>query len=383
MRILVVGRDFPTKENHMMGSFEYDQAKMLVRNGHKVYYLFVDLRSLRHWRKFGFVKQEVDGVSVVAMNIPIGRALPADVRDRLYAPLRKYQMKMFCRYFGTPDVVYVHYPALYPYEIFAPVQALGARVVGTEHWSKVQNRDLPEKNLQNLKDFVEKADAVTCVGGALKKSIAQLTGTKREIIVIPNIVSAEFGYQKRERNQTEFHFLAVGRLSQEKGYAKLIHGFCEAFSGDDTVRLHIAGGGDEYPRLLELIAHYHAEERITLHGVMDKEKLAALYHRCDVLLMPSDYETFGVPAAEAMSCGLPVIVTENTGMATYITDEIGVTVPDNRVSNISAAMKAVRENIDRYDGVFISEFANTHFSEAVVYEKIRSVLEKTAKGETI
>ena len=143
MRILVVGRDFPTKENHMMGSFEYDQAKMLVRNGHKVYYLFVDLRSLRHWRKFGFVKQEVDGVSVVAMNIPIGRALPADVRDRLYAPLRKYQMKMFCRYFGTPDVVYVHYPALYPYEIFAPVQALGARVVGAEHWSKVQNRDLP------------------------------------------------------------------------------------------------------------------------------------------------------------------------------------------------------------------------------------------------
>lgn len=381
MRILVIGRAVPSKENNMLGIFEYDQAKMLARNGHEVYYLFIDLRSLRHWRKIGLVKQNMDGIHLVTMNLPIGRALPAKLRNRLYAPLRRYQMKVFCRYFGTPDVVYVHFPSAYPYSLFTAFQNQGSKIIGIEHWSKVQNQDLPEANLQFLRNFVEKADTVICVGGVLRKSILHLTGTKREIEIIPNIVSPLFSYKAKEKSKNCFNFLAVGRLSAEKGYDKLIHAFCSTFMNDNTAHLHIAGGGDKYCRLHELIQQYQAEDRVTLHGILQKEELVGLYHQCDALVMPSDYETFGIPAAEAMACGLPVIVTQNTGMAHYITEDFGVIMDDNRIETIAAAMMTVRKSIDKYDGQMLSEFANTHFSESVVYEKINNVFEKAVKGE--
>ena len=383
MQILVVGRAIPSKENNMLGCFEYEQAQMLARYGHEVYYLSVDLRSIRHKRKIGFVKENRSGVTVDILNIPIGRTLPACIRNRLYGVFRKYQLRTFSNRYGVPDIVNVHYPSIYPYDIFIPLQNQGTKIVGTEHWSKVQNQDLSKTNLDFLKDFINKADAITCVGDSLKKSIVQLTETKREIFVIPNIVSPVFSYKNEKASKKSFRFLAVGRLSKEKGYDKLIQSFCNVFGNDDTVHLHIVGRGDEFDRLQELVANNNAESIVTLHGLMQREELADFYHQCDVLVMSSDYETFGVPAAEAMACGLPVIVPMNTGIARYVTDKSGIVIENNSIENISTAMKSMYMTYDNYSKKNISEYANEHFSESVVYKMIREEFETAVRGEIL
>lgn len=381
MRILVVGRALPSKENNMLGTFEFEQAQMLASEGHEVFYTSIDLRSIRHWRKFGASLDLIDGVNVYTLNIPIGRALPAGIRDKLYAPLRRYQLKSFPRRFSVPDIVSVHYPSLYPYDVFSYLQDLGSKITGTEHWSKVQNKELDEENNQYLREFVAKADAVTCVGSALKDAIIQITGTSREIAVIPNIVSPAFKYVEKTTAKDGFDFLAVGRLSAEKGYDKLIRAFCRTFGNGESVKLHIAGGGDEYEELQSIITQYGAHDSVIMYGIMSQEELAILYQKCDALVMPSDYETFGVPAAEAMACGLPVVVTRNTGIAGFVDDSNGIIINDNQIDHLANALKEIYECYKRYDSREIAEFAKGKFSREVVYKRIIDIYEKALNGD--
>lgn len=58
---------------------------------------------------------------------------------------------------------------------------------------------------------------------------------------------------------------------------------------------------------------------VTILGALSDEDLVAAYQRAWVFCLPSDYEGFGIPYAEAMSCGVPVVATPNPG-AKYVTD---------------------------------------------------------------
>lgn len=59
---------------------------------------------------------------------------------------------------------------------------------------------------------------------------------------------------------------------------------------------------------------------VTVLGALSDSELVAAYQRAWVFCLPSDYEGFGIPYAEAMACGLPVVATPNIG-ARYVTDE--------------------------------------------------------------
>lgn len=59
----------------------------------------------------------------------------------------------------------------------------------------------------------------------------------------------------------------------------------------------------------ELSTELGIEDRVTLTGRLPKEELVRLYNRTEVFVSPSLYEGFGLPAAEAMACGAPLVAT--------------------------------------------------------------------------
>jgi len=71
--------------------------------------------------------------------------------------------------------------------------------------------------------------------------------------------------------------------------------------------LNLVGTGDDQPRLEAVASALGVEDRVTFWGVLDDARLGAAYADCDVFVMPSKEEGFGIVFLEAMLRGKPCI----------------------------------------------------------------------------
>ncbi len=369
MKVWIIGRDYPRAENNRLGSFELEQAKTLARAGLEVTYLVADPRSVRRRRRFGCSEKNEDGVSVATVSWPAGGLVPSryitSVRRRMFMRLMRY----LARKGGLPDIIHVHYPSSFLYRILEPYQRKGVKIAATEHWSRVQDKSIGGWILENLKEYVEKADVFCCVGSALVKSIREMTGTDREMPVVPNVLYGDFKPAKEQHEG--FRFLAIGRMVSIKQYHLLVEAFLDAFKDRPDVTLTIAGNGPEMGRIAGIVKQRNAGRQVFLPGLVPHEKMAALIGSSDAFVGFSALETFCVPVVESWACGKPVIVSDTTTVVTDNPDErLGMAVDHRSPRQLKEALIKMTETYDKYDPEWICRYAGSHFSEKVYCEKM-------------
>ncbi|MGE3808368.1 MAG: glycosyltransferase, partial [Gemmataceae bacterium] len=133
----------------------------------------------------------------------------------------------------------------------------------------------------------------------------------------------------------KFKFLFVGGTIFRKGIDVLLEAFVRAFTSDDDVCLVIKDtcGQSFYQGQTaeQQVARYQslpgAAEVHYLNRELSDEEMPGLYTACDCLVQPYRGEGFGLPIAEAMACGLPVIVTGHGAALDFCTSEHGYFIP--------------------------------------------------------
>jgi glycosyltransferase involved in cell wall biosynthesis/predicted O-methyltransferase YrrM/Flp pilus assembly protein TadD len=134
-------------------------------------------------------------------------------------------------------------------------------------------------------------------------------------------------------------FLFVGGTIHRKGIDLLLQAYAASFRRNDDVCLVIKdmGVGTFYrgqtaeERIAAFRADRQAPEIEYIDGTLPEEELARLYAACDCLAQPYRGEGFGLPIAEAMACGLPVIVTGYGACLDFCGPEHGYLVPAREV----------------------------------------------------
>lgn len=92
-------------------------------------------------------------------------------------------------------------------------------------------------------------------------------------------------------------------------------------------RLVVADGGSPHRNISSaVIRSLGLENRVFFTGSRSHAELVELYSSCSVAVVPSTHEGFGFPAAEAMSCGIPVIASD-AGALPEVVGDAGLTVP--------------------------------------------------------
>jgi len=132
-----------------------------------------------------------------------------------------------------------------------------------------------------------------------------------------------------------------------------------------NVKLLIIGSGSEELKLVR-----ESEGRVYFTGEIETEEVARYIAKSDALVSFSKYETFAVPVAEAWAAGKPIIVSNSSGIASYVNKELGIVVPSDSEEDLGKAMVSIYNNIDKYNSENIKAFAKNHFSDRAVGARI-------------
>jgi len=185
--------------------------------------------------------------------------------------------------------------------------------------------------------------ATTIVVSELSSMIyLRLGWDDKRLIAIPNGVARPTSCSKKTTNGT-FRIGCIARLSRDKGVDLLI----EAVRNIPSVSLTIVGTGREEQRLRSLIespnsptAQQPNSPAISLLAHLPD--LSAFFSSIDLLVLPSRvHDPFGLVAAEAIMAGIPVIVTDACGIASYLKDKSDAYIV--QAGSLSALRTAIEE----------------------------------------
>lgn len=354
----------------MNGIFEYDQAKALSNYGHNVIFGFVDLRSLRRWRKWGFEIFKKDGIQHYGINIPLGR-VPRKMLTFFGEHGLKTLYQRIEKEFGKPDLMHAHFTGS-AYSAVKLKEDNKLSLVITEHSSGLVENKIDGKLLQKGKETYKHADKVIAVSNGLKSVLSNEFDINAKYI--PNIVDTDiFQLTNLKKNRDSFNFISVGGLINRKGMDLTIKAFNKAFADKENIKLTIIGGGPEHKNLQKLIEKLNLEGRIKLTGRIERTEIAKHFKQSDCFVLASKGETFGVVFIEAMASGLPVVATRCGGPEHFIKKEQGLLIEKDNLDQLSVAMKKMYNNSNDYDSKKISQMTVEQFSPESVAEQITDV----------
>lgn len=176
-----------------------------------------------------------------------------------------------------------------------------------------------------LRPTIRAADRVFAVSEFSKREVVELAGVDPDRVdVVPN--AAEPVFRPEGEALVGDYALAVGTLEPRKNLTRVVEATQRA--GVELRLVGASGWGDAG------VAGSH----VTWLGRIDDDQLAAAYRGARVLVFPSLYEGFGIPALEAMASGTPVVTSVGSAMA-EITGDAAVLVDPLDVAAIAAGIE--------------------------------------------
>ncbi len=206
-----------------------------------------------------------------------------------------------------------------------------------------------------LPESMKRADHLICISEHTKQEINTHLGiSEAKMSVVPLAAAKHFRVvndlpsiekQLREMEVTAPFILSVGTLEPRKNFERLLEAF--VFAERSETKLVLVGKkGWDYEGIFERIRKYHLQNTVIYLDYVSQDQLVALYNACLFFVMPSIYEGFGLPPLEAMACGAPVAVAQNTSLPEVV-GEAGVLFDPFSVDSIRERLNLLLTSPER------------------------------------
>ncbi len=302
-------------------------SKELVRQGHEVYVITYPHKDIR----------DIDGIHVIGtsgLNIP-------GVRGLMFKMNAKKALKNLVEKVDI-DIIHGHY--LFPAGAAAVEvgNEMGIKTYVTAHGSDMFELYKSQPLMRpTIRKVLHDADVVLAVSNALRheiiatgvEGIASKTRLSWNSVDIDKFSTDENNTFRKENNLEDKPIvLFVGNLIKRKNVDSILEAKKIAHS---DYYLVVVGDGPLFKKLKKKVEDENIRDVIFTGSRTDVEDIIP---SCDVLILPSYSESFGLVLIEALACGKPVIGSDVGGITEIITEDVGLLVDPKKVSSIARAI---------------------------------------------
>lgn len=200
-----------------------------------------------------------------------------------------------------------------------------------------------------LQRTLQVADHILAVSPLQAKLFGEVC-TSQKVSMIPEAVPSYCFVDKPTfTDDQRLKILFIGRIMKEKGIENLlyaIHDIANMTNDRNNVELVCIGPDWGYlQETLKIIAELKLDRLVKILGPLSENEKIKYLSWCDVLVLPSYFEAFGLPLIEAMARGKPVIATETIGGSSLVRNsETGFLVKIGEPQSIAYALTKFLDN---------------------------------------
>ena len=193
------------------------------------------------------------------------------------------------------------------------------------------------------------ADRVVSVSRFTARELGAIdAGLSNNTVVVNPMVGSQFRPGSGEAMRRRLGvagarvLLSVGRLSatdRYKGFDTVIRALPQVLANSPDVRYVVVGKGDDLTRLRALADQLGVSHATVFTGVSSDRDLPDYYNACDLFVLPSGREGFGIVFLESLACGKPVIAGDAAGARDAVLDgDVGCLVRPGDVDGLAQAV---------------------------------------------
>lgn len=289
------------------------------------------------------------------------------------------------------DILHVHYAIPHAVSGYLARQIFKethhTKLVTTLHGTDVTLIGL-EPSLQSLVKFsIEQSDAVTSVSRFLREKTESTFRVNKKIHVIPNFINTAVFNRKES---------CLRRQVAPNGEFVMVHtsNFRPVKRVTDTIRilkhvvdvlpakLVLVGDGPDRSEAERLCRELNITEHVRFLG--KQSALSEILSAADVFLLPSQSESFGLAALEAMACGVPVVATTTGGITEVVvhgeTGYVAEIGDVERMAKYCIDLFTNRKKLEKFSRLSF-ERADQVFATSLVIPQYEGLYESLLNGE--
>ena len=219
------------------------------------------------------------------------------------------------------NILHVHYAIPHASAAFSAKQILKSKNIDLPFITTLHGTDITllgkDKSYQPVIEFaINQSDAVTAVSESLKQDTYQFFNVEKDIQVIPNFIDPSLYHDENDKNlraqfanSEDVVITHISNFRKVKRIADVVHIFY-GIQQQLSAKLLMVGDGPELESAKTLVQQLGIEENVFFLG--KSKRIEQITCISDLFLLPSEAESFGLVALEAMASGVAV-VSSNVG----------------------------------------------------------------------
>ncbi len=290
------------------GVIATELGKGLSKRGHEVHFICYNLPARLTASTNNIYFHLVDVVSYPLFKFP---PYTLALASKTAEVIEEYKLELIHAHYAVPHSASAHLAQ----------QLVGdesVKIITTLHGTDIRLVGLDPSYFRVTKYAIENNNGITAVSNYLAQVTREEFCTACDIRVIPNFVNTTRFIRRSEpalrRNYASPEEKIITHISNFRAL-KLVPDVVitfEKIAKQIPAKLLLIGDGPEFARTMEMVSRLHLQKQVVfLHQLENVQDVLGI---TDLFLLPSEMESFGLAALEAMSCEVPVVASDVGGL---------------------------------------------------------------------
>lgn len=286
--------------------------------------------------------------------------------------------RLYCRSFqeatrlfgGPPDVIHAQVSVEAGYFAARLARKYDRPLVLTEQTARLELLLAMPNGGEWFSYVMDTAECVMALSVAARDLLYE-AGVRREIDVVPNMIDTDFFSPGATPARQPLRLIVVGNIVPRKGIHHLVEAVAELIKVDGLdLQLDVVGKGECREDLERQAVSLGIARQVRFHGEKSPQEIRDMLRQSHIYVSSSLIESFGVAVIEALSVGLPVVVTRSGGPESFVTPVHGVVVEPGSSKELVRGIRDIVNRMAEFDPQQQHQYVADHYSQDIVVREI-------------